>query len=135
MTGLALLSCYSAFASIAILANLATQRLVLAAFPKAFILALAGGTLIGLIMKYALDRQWIFKGGSHAQAGHAGTFGLYAATGIFTTLIFWGLETAAWLIWQTHQAREVGAVVGLLLGYGLKYRLDRRYVFTQQMSA
>lgn len=135
MTGLALLLCYAAFASIAILANLATQRLMLVGFPKAYVLALVGGTTIGLVVKYALDKKWIFNGVTHAQASPARTFGLYALTGIVTTLIFWGLETAAWLIWQTHLAREAGAVVGLLLGYVLKYRLDRRYVFTQQLPA
>lgn len=135
MTGLALLLCYAAFAAIAIVANLATQRLILAALPSAYILAMVGGTIIGLIVKYGLDKKWIFKGATHAQTGHAGTFGLYVTTGAGTTLIFWGFETAAWLMWQTHLAREAGALVGLLLGYVLKYRLDRRYVFTRQRSA
>lgn len=134
MKGFALLFSYAAFAGIAILANLASQRLVLAALPNAYILALAGGTIIGLLVKYALDKTWIFAGATHARTGQAGTFGLYAATGVITTLIFWGFETLAWLIWQTQIAREAGAVTGLVLGYVLKYQLDRRYVFTQQRA-
>ncbi len=135
MTGLALLLRYAAFAVLAILANLATQRLSLAVFPNAYIPALAGGTIIGLVVKYALDRTWIFAGAAQARGGQAGTFGLYAATGVVTTLIFWGFETVAWLVWQTHMAREAGAVTGLVLGYAIKYQLDRRYVFTQPKPA
>lgn len=135
MTGFALLICYTGFAAVAVLANLASQRLVLAAFPDALIVALAGGTIIGLLVKYALDKRWIFQGAAHARAGQAGTFGLYATTGVATTLIFWGFETAAWLIWHTHLAREAGAVAGLALGYIVKYQLDRRYVFTQARPA
>ncbi|MGQ3179340.1 MAG: GtrA family protein [Blastomonas fulva] len=135
MTGLTLLLRYAAFAVLAILANLAAQRMLLAVFPNAYIPALAGGTIIGLVVKYALDRTWIFAGAAHARAGQAGTFGLYAATGVFTTLIFWGFETVAWLVWQTHMAREAGAVTGLVLGYAIKYQLDRRYVFTQPRPA
>lgn len=135
MTGVALVLGYAAFAAIAIIANLVTQRLVLAMHPNTYALALLGGTAIGLVVKYVLDKTWIFKPAAVPKASQAGTFALYAATGVVTTLIFWGFETMAWLIWQTYPAREAGAVVGLLLGYALKYRLDRRYVFAQRRSA
>ena len=131
VTGVALLIGYTAFAVIAVLANLASQRVLLAALPNAYGLALAVGTIVGLLVKYALDRKWIFAGATHRRAGQTGTFGLYAATGVVTTLIFWGFETSAWLIWETHMAREAGAVAGLAIGYVVKYQLDRRYVFTQ----
>lgn len=120
---------YAGFAILATLANLATQRVVLAALPWGLLVALAAGTLVGLVVKYALDKTWIFSGARHDRAGEAGTFGLYAATGVVTTLIFWGFESAAWLIWQSHLAREAGAVAGLAIGYVVKYRLDRRFVF------
>ena len=50
--------------------------------------------------------------------------------GLITTVIFWGAETAFWLIWRTDAMRELGAVIGLGIGYVVKYHLDRRYVFT-----
>lgn len=130
MTGVMLVLSYAGFAILATLANLATQRVVLAALPWGLLVALAAGTLVGLVVKYALDKTWIFSGARHGRAGEAGTFGLYAATGVVTTLIFWGFESAAWLIWQSHLAREAGAVAGLAIGYVVKYRLDRRFVFT-----
>lgn len=130
MTGILLIVCYAGFAVLATLANLATQRVVLALLPDGLLPALAAGTLVGLVVKFLLDKTWIFAGASNRHAGQAGTFGLYAATGVITTLIFWGFESAAWLIWQSHLAREAGAVAGLAIGYVVKYRLDRRFVFT-----
>lgn len=135
MTGILLVLSYAGFAVVATLANLATQRLVLALVPAGLIVALLLGTVVGLVVKYMLDKTWIFAGARHERAGEAGTFGLYAATGVITTMIFWGFESAAWLIWQSHFAREAGAVIGLAIGYVVKYRLDRRYVFTREGRA
>ncbi|ESZ88236.1 MAG: hypothetical protein Q27BB25_04145 [Blastomonas sp. CACIA14H2] len=135
MTGLMLVLSYAGFAVLATLANLASQRAVLALLPGGLLLALAVGTLVGLVVKFWLDRTWIFAGKASTGSSTTGTFGLYAATGVVTTLIFWGFETAAWLIWQTHLAREIGAVSGLAIGYLVKYRLDRRYVFAPARPA
>ena len=129
MTGIVLVLSYAGFAILATLANLATQRAVLALLPGGLLVALAMGTLVGLIVKYWLDKTWVFGGTEQARASDTGTFGLYAATGVITTMIFWGFECAAWLIWHSHLAREAGAVAGLAIGYLVKYRLDRRYVF------
>ena len=52
--------------------------------------------------------------------------------GLITTAIFWGMETTFWLIWHTDMMRELGAILGLTIGYVVKYHLDRRYVFTDQ---
>ena len=38
---------------------------------------------------------------------------------------------AFWLIWGTDLARESGAVLGLTVGYVVKYNLDRRFVFVE----
>ena len=50
--------------------------------------------------------------------------------GVFTTTIFWAFETAFWFFWQTHLMREIGALIGLGIGYFIKFNLDRRFVFT-----
>ncbi len=52
--------------------------------------------------------------------------------GIFSTLIFWSTETIFWLIWGTNNMREIGALIGLSLGYVIKYNLDRRFVFNKK---
>lgn len=122
---------YTAFAVLATLVNLLTQRLVLAAIDggPGFALAVFCGTATGLVVKYVLDRKWIFHDRSTGLATHGRKFGLYTAMGIVTTLIFWGTETAFWLAWRTEFAREAGAILGLAVGYVVKYNLDRRFVF------
>ncbi len=123
---------YTAFAVIATLANLATQRVVLLAGdgPALFALALGSGTLVGLVVKYVLDKRWIFNDIGTGLAHHGRKFTLYTAMGLVTTAIFWGTETAFWLAWQTEAMRELGAILGLAVGYVVKYNLDRRFVFT-----
>lgn len=130
--GLTLALRYTAFAVLATLANLAAQRLVLAQAEgtAGFALAVLAGTAVGLVVKYVLDKRWIFGDRSTGLRAHSRRFTLYTAMGVVTTLIFWVTETAFWLVWQTDLARETGAVLGLAVGYAIKYRLDRRYVFT-----
>ena len=126
---------YGAFAVIATLANLAVQRMVLAGAAglspgMALALAIGAGTIAGLLIKYVLDKRWIFHDLSTGLATHGRKFALYTAMGVVTTTIFWGTETAFWLIWRSDLMREAGAVLGLTVGYVVKYNLDRRYVFT-----
>jgi putative flippase GtrA len=125
---------YGAFAVIAILVNLAVQRVVLG-YGGGLLAAMAAGTVLGLVVKYILDKRWIFADDSTGLRAHGRRFTLYAGMGVLTTLLFWAIETGFWWIGQTHTARELGAVVGLTLGYLLKYELDRRYVFTSATGA
>ena len=123
---------YACFAVIATIANLAVQRLVLTGGNSTvmFMSAVAAGTIVGLVIKYVLDKRWIFMDTATGAAAHGKKFGLYTVMGIVTTVIFWGTETAFWFVWQTDLMRETGAVIGLAVGYIVKYNLDRRFVFT-----
>lgn len=122
---------YVSFAVLAIIANLATQRCVLWFGDSSILFALAvgAGTAVGLVIKYILDKRWIFGDVSVGVKAQTKRFSLYTAMGLITTAIFWSLETVFWFVWQTHAMREVGAVLGLGIGYLVKYNLDRRYVF------
>ena len=122
---------YGFFAIIATLCNLGTQRLAFALAPDSvrFWLALIAGTGVGLVVKYVLDKKWIFGHVSRAVSQETKTFSLYTLTGVVTTLVFWGMEAAFWWGWQTQAMRELGAVIGLGIGYVVKYNLDRRFVF------
>ena len=132
MTIYTLVSRYCLFALMAIVANLATQRMVLWFDDNNvfFILAVGAGTLVGLVLKYFLDKRWIFEDMSSGLKMHGKKFYLYTAMGIITTALFWCTETAFWYIWKTDIMREIGAVFGLTVGYIVKYNLDRQYVFT-----
>jgi putative flippase GtrA len=122
---------YLAFAALATIANLGTQRIVLSfgEAPNVYVAAIGAGTLVGLVLKYLLDKRWVFydtRGGAKA---HGAQFALYTVMGLATTAIFWSAETAFWLVWRTDFMREVGAILGLSIGYVIKYLLDRRFVF------
>lgn len=123
---------YAFFAVLATLANLAAQRAVLwfGDSGSLFAVAVGTGTAVGLLLKYFLDKRWIFEDLSSGAKAHGKKFSLYTAMGVITTAIFWGTETAFWLMWQTDIMRELGAMLGLSVGYVVKYRLDRRFVFT-----
>lgn len=90
---------------------------------------MAVGTLAGLLVKYVLDKLYIFHytAGSLFEDGR--TFILYSCMGLFTTLVFWGTELAFDMLFEARSSRYLGAAVGLGLGYWLKYHLDKRFVF------
>lgn len=122
---------YTFFAVVAMAANLAVQRIVLAAGPgeAGLLPALLCGTAAGLVVKYLLDKRWIFQDSSRGLRSHGRKFALYTVMGVGTTLIFWVTETAFWLIWHSETLRDLGALLGLTIGYTLKYNLDRLFVF------
>jgi putative flippase GtrA len=126
---------YSAFAALATGANLLTQRALLQAGHTAwiFLLAMGGGTLVGLALKFVLDKRWIFQDREGGLKANGRKFSLYTVAGGVTTLIFWGMETAFWMVGRTDVMRELGTVIGLALGYFVKYNLDKRYVFSNPL--
>lgn len=130
-TGRALVLRYTAFAAMATLINLGTQRLIFAggAEPVRFVVAVIAGTLAGLVVKYVLDKKWIFYDEGQGLRAHGRKFSLYVIAGLATTTIFWGTETLFWVASNDPTMRELGAVLGLTIGYLIKYRLDRRFVF------
>jgi putative flippase GtrA len=52
--------------------------------------------------------------------------------GVFTTIIFWGTEIAFDYLIRTPNAKYLGAMIGLSVGYVIKYYLDKKYVFVQK---
>lgn len=88
------------------------------------------GTLAGLIVKYVLDKKYIFQFQTKDIKEDSIKFVLYSLMGIVTTLIFWGFELTFDAVFSFEQAKYAGAVFGLSIGYMTKYQLDKRYVFT-----
>ena len=122
---------YVVFAVVATVLNLATQRAVLGLIegPSAIFVAMFFGTLLGLIVKYVLDKYWIFGDRRSDVATHKRQFLLYSLMGILTTAIFWIFEYGFYVVGQTDLMREIGAVIGLTIGYVTKFFLDKRFVF------
>ena len=131
MTGFTVGFRYIVFAILAVMINLVAQRFVLfmVAGQYAFYLAVASGTVLGLGVKYYLDKNYIFYDARKGLRKGGMLFFLYSASGIVTTLIFWGAEWSFWILGKTDLMREVGAILGLSVGYLIKYRLDHHFVF------
>ena len=122
------------FAMVSTFLNLLTQRVILS-FDKTnlfFFIAISLGTLVGLVIKFFLDKSYIFFDKKNNIYHLGKKFGLYTSMGIFSTTIFWGTEFIFWIIWRQENMRELGAILGLTLGYIIKYKLDKRYVFRQK---
>ena len=128
---------YMAFAAAATGINVAAQLASTAVYAGRYELyaAIAVGTLAGLVAKYLLDRRWIFHyRPAQRLRGHAARFSLYSLTGVLTTGIFWATELGFAAMGDAPWLRYAGAVLGLALGYTLKYRLDRRFVFRKPVA-
>jgi len=125
---------YTFFALLSILVNLGVQYLSFSLYdgPGALYPALALGTLAGLVVKYILDKRWIFYHTPRSGRDDLRKFILYSGMGLLTTLIFWGTEILFAALFSSPAARYLGGGIGLTLGYLIKYRLDKRFVFIHQ---
>ncbi|MFK7864811.1 MAG: GtrA family protein [Pseudohongiellaceae bacterium] len=131
MSAVKTVSLYSAFAAIATLVNLLTQEITSGLVRGDFEvqLAILAGTATGLISKYYLDARYIFESKADSTNQSAIEFARYALTGVGTTLLFWGFELGFDAYFETKSARYIGAIIGLTLGYYVKYQLDNHFVF------
>lgn len=127
---------YSFFALIATMANIGAQDIVVRVYEGRYqiIASIIIGTGIGLIIKYLLDKRYIFQYRAQSVADNTHTFTLYTIMGLFTTLIFWGFELTFQLIFATKEMRYLGGIIGLAIGYIAKYHLDKKYVFRERAS-
>ena len=125
---------YILFAVLATLLNLSAQEIAVRTYDGSFAtyLAMAFGTLTGLVSKYLLDKKYIFQLITTSHREDLGKFTLYGLTGVATTAIFWSFELGFDTLMGGKIARYTGAIIGLSIGYGVKYQLDKRYVFARQ---
>ena len=126
-----LVTWYSIFAGLSIATNIGAQIASMAIYSGNFAIALSMvvGTGAGLVVKYILDKRFIFKHQTKSAAHEARTFILYSAMGLATTAIFWGTELAFEHLFSSDLMRYVGGIIGLSVGYTIKYFLDKSLVF------
>ena len=122
---------YAIFALIATAANISAQDIVIRTYSGALdiLASVVVGTGVGLVVKYILDKRYIFRFRARSVAHDTKTFALYTVMGLATTVIFWGFEFGFHHIFETKEMRYLGGVMGLAIGYLTKYHLDKRYVF------
>ena len=124
---------YALFAGLATGINIAVQRGVgqIVQGPLSLYLVILSGTTAGLIVKYLLDKRFIFFYQPPSRSDEALKVLLYLMMSGFATAVFWAVEFSFDALFDFTAARYLGAAVGLTLGYSLKYELDKRFVFTQ----
>lgn len=125
---------YGLFAAIAMAANLAAQVLVMhfCFDSHVMLFAMLVGTGVGLITKYTLDKRYIFAFKAENLAHDGKLFFLYSQMGILTTALFWVIEYGFQWIFNTELMRYIGGAIGLIMGYLIKYRLDKQFVFVSK---
>ena|SRR5689334_11362399 len=123
---------YVGLALVATAANLLSQALWIEMYngPYAVTLSIGIGTGVGLLLKYVLDKRYIFRYQARDLRHDSQMFMLYTLMGAFTTLLFWGVECGFYAAFGTAYMRYFGGLLGLAIGYVVKYQLDKRYVFS-----
>jgi putative flippase GtrA len=127
---------YSLFAGLSTVVNIGSQMLSMLIYSGAYAVEISIfiGTLAGLPLRYFLEKRYIFSFESKDIKHDGQLFILYSFMGVFTTAIFWGTEYAFHLIFTTDVMRYIGGVLGLSIGYYIKYQLDKRFVFVNKST-
>jgi putative flippase GtrA len=122
---------YALFAAISTVVNIGSQVVVHRLVGWAFetVIALAVGTGAGLVVKYVLDKKFIFGYSTRSFTHDLKLLALYATMSLVTTGIFWSFEFGFIAIFRSEFMGYVGGALGLTIGYVAKYHLDRRFVF------
>lgn len=135
---------YSIFVVIAITVNIVTQftidqiansmDITKVFFVDIKIVSLGIGTLAGLIVKFFLDKKYIFNASFDNKNQTFGSFLLYSLMGLVTTIIFWGFELGAYAVFHSNLIKYLAGIIGLIIGYYTKYHLDKKFVFSAHMQ-
>ena len=127
---------YTLFAVLSTAINIGSQMLSIWIYkgPLSVEISILVGTAMGLPLRYFLEKRYIFNFTSKNLAHDGKLFVFYSAMGVITTLIFWGTEYAFHLIYDTDFMRYLGGIIGLSIGFYVKYQLDKKYVFVNSAN-
>jgi putative flippase GtrA len=122
---------YTSFAILSMAINIATQYTFLIIYDGIYNIELSiiAGTLFGLPIRYFLEKKYIFNFITKGLKQDSRLFFLYSFYGIFTTGIFWVTEYLFHLVFFADFMRYLGGVIGLSIGFFVKYQVDKRFVF------
>lgn len=122
---------YALFAAVSTAVNLFTQWIISRIVPGLLGIysGMVTGTAAGLLVKYILDKKYIFYYRTGSVKKDIRKFIIYTLMGIITTAVFWGSEYTFYVLFENENLRFIGAVIGLTVGYIIKYLLDRKFVF------
>jgi putative flippase GtrA len=127
---------YTLFAVLSTAINIGSQMLSIWIYkgPLSVEISILVGTAMGLPLRYFLEKRYIFNFTSKNLVHDGKLFVFYSAMGVITTLIFWGTEYAFHVIYDTDFMRYLGGIIGLSIGFYVKYQLDKKYVFVNSFD-
>ena len=127
---------YTLFAVASTAINIGSQLVSIWIYKGSFSveISILVGTVMGLPFRYFLEKRYIFNFTSKNLVHDGKLFIFYSAMGVVTTLIFWGTEYAFHLIYDTDFMRYLGGIIGLSIGFYVKYQLDKKYVFVNSAN-
>ena len=94
-----------------------------------FIFALGMGTVSGFVFKFVMDKFIVFEDSITTIEKTTRQISLYFAFAIVTTTIFWGFEFLFKVLFPEGSMYLIGGIIGLAIGYTVKFLLDKTYVF------
>jgi len=126
---------YTLVSAFATVANIGTQALVIWLYVGSYAIEISVllGTAVGFPIKYVLEKKYVFYFKADNLGHDTRLFILYGVMGVFTTAIFWGIEFAFHHLFGTDGMRYLGGAIGLTVGSFIKYHLDKRFVFKQEL--
>ena len=127
---------YSLFAVLSTAINIGSQMLSIWIYegPLSVEISILVGTAMGLPLRYFLEKRYIFNFTSKNLVHDGKLFVFYSAMGVITTLIFWVTEYVFHLVYDTDLMRYLGGILGLSIGFYVKYQLDKKYVFVNSFD-
>lgn len=127
---------YTLFAVLSTAINIGSQMLSIWIYkgPFSVEISILVGTAMGLPLRYFLEKRYIFNFTSKNLVHDGKLFVFYSAMGVITTIIFWGTEYAFHLVYDTDLMRYLGGIIGLSIGFYVKYQLDKKYVFVNSFD-
>ena len=108
---------YALFALLSIVLNLLVQFLTFHMYtgPHSIYVAMANGTIAGLLCKYLLDKHFIFYDQFVSLGDDARKFTLYSIIGALLTLLFWVFELSFDALFDLTNRVEVFIQLRLIL--------------------
>lgn len=128
-----LVTLYISFAVISIAINIGTQFLSTVLYQGIYYIeaSILIGTISGLLPRYFLDKKYIFKYKTLNFSENGRLLTLYTLMSIVTTMVFWSTEYLFHHAFQADYMRYLGGILGLTIGFIIKYQLDKKFVFVQ----
>lgn len=127
---------YTGLGIFAAVINIAVQSAMIFLYKGRYAieLSIVIGTGMGALLRYVLTKRHVFDFQANNIRHDSRLFVLYSTLGVFTTALFWAIEYGFYWIFKTDEMRYMGAVIGLSVGYVIKYQLDKNFVFVDKAA-